>query len=127
MIRHQMDGFRADCDGGDIDRKYSDDTPAAAKLSGPTCGRCHVVVSEPWFTYMKPKIHPVEQNVLESTQDIVFPNSRLACCFQLKPWMNELIVRCVHSAHNGSMDDFAEAEMNDSSIGGVNNHKSYPY
>lgn len=126
LLRHKMNGFRADCDGGDPDRKYSEDTPAAAKASGPFCGKCHVVVSEPWFTYMKPKIHPVEQGVIEQTHDIVFPNSRLSCCMALKPWMNELIVRNIHSANINTVEDSPNIE-GDSGIGGVNHNKVYPY
>lgn len=122
-----MEGFRADCDGGDPDRKYSEDTPAAAKASGPYCGKCHVVVSEPWFTYMKPKIHPVEQNVIEQSQEVVFPNSRLACCFALKPWMNELIVRAINNPNINNLEDINDSAFGDSSIGGANNTKIYPY
>ena len=39
---------------------------------GPTCGLCHVVksifikyISEPWFKYMKPIMHPIEHTLLE--------------------------------------------------------------
>lgn len=41
---------------------------------------------------MKPKIHPIESQVLEKTQHHIFNNSRLACGIKLKPWMNEMIV-----------------------------------
>jgi hypothetical protein len=32
---------------------------------GPVCGMCHVYVSEPWFKYMKNKMHPIENVLLE--------------------------------------------------------------
>lgn len=76
---------------------------------------------------MKPKIHPVEQSVIEQTHEIIFPNSRLACCFSLKPWMNELIVRAIHSPNITNFEDHTDAIVGDSSIGGANNNKTYPY
>jgi len=49
-------------------------------------------VSDPWFSQMKSKIHPIERYALETTQEDLFWNSKLACSIKLKPWMNELIV-----------------------------------
>jgi hypothetical protein len=41
---------------------------------------------------MKTKIHPIEHNTIEITQNEKFFNSRLACGIRLKPWMNEIII-----------------------------------
>jgi len=113
------------CNGGDIHRKYSDDAIAAVSTNPPECGKCHVVVSDPWFTYMKSKIHPVEINTLEHTNSSVFPASRLACCVSLKPWMNEMIVRMHYEAKLHTLEESAD-DNPDSSIGG-HGAKVYPY
>ena len=83
--------FWAQCEGGSMFRKISDDTVALAD-TGPTCGDCHVRISEPWFTQMKSKVHPLETKCLDLTQRDIFSNSRLACGISIKPWMNEMLV-----------------------------------
>ena len=75
---------------------------------------------------MKPKIHPVELHTLENTNSNVFPTSRLACCISLKPWMNEMIVRMHYEAKLQFLEE-ADDMTADSSIGGANPYKIYPY
>ena len=74
-----------------LSRKLSDDE-VALSFYGATCGLCHIRVSDPWFSQMKSKIHPIETSTLEKNQRDVFYNSRLACGIRLKPWMNEMII-----------------------------------
>jgi hypothetical protein len=125
--RHLVSGFHASCNGGDISRKYSDDTIAGTSTNPPECGKCHVVVSDPWFSYMKPKIHSVEMDTLEKTNTSVFPTSRLACCISLKPWMNEMIVRMQYEANLHFLEESDDNDYSDSSIGGHNGSKMYPH
>jgi hypothetical protein len=49
---------------------------------------------------MKSKIHPIEHNTIEMTQNEKFYNSRLACGIRLKPWMNEVIVSQVRQENS---------------------------
>ena len=68
--------------------------------SGVTCGQCQVVVSDPYFdkTNTKPKM---EQRALDRATMGMHENSRLACCVQIRPELNEMI--CV-VANNKSAD-----------------------
>lgn len=95
LVRCNSEQFIAFCGGGDPNRRVSSEEAVASSTFGPSCGHCQVAVSDPWFSYMKPKIHPIEFQVIESTSNIHFPTSRLACCIKLVPWMNEMIVRIV--------------------------------
>lgn len=51
---------------------------------------------------MKTKIHPIEHDTIEKTQNEKFYNSRLACGIRLKPWMNEVVISQVRQE---SLDD----------------------
>jgi hypothetical protein len=46
---------------------------------------------------MKPKIHPIETEVLTTINEKYLPTSRLACAIKLKPWMNGMVVRVMDS------------------------------
>ncbi len=127
LNRHWTTGFNASCDGGKDLRRYSDETVAPTATEAPSCGKCHVVVSDPWYTYMKPKVHPVELDSLEKTNSSVFPTSRLACCINLKPWMNEMIVRLHYDANLHLVEDDDHYGHGDSSVGGSNPYKGYNY
>lgn len=118
LNRHFIQNFHAECNGGDMIRRYSDDAVPENYTSPPICGKCHVVVSDPWFTYMKPKVHPVELNCLEETNSNVFPNSRLACCIALKPWMNDMIFRIQYEHHLHTMENSSISNVIDSGVGG---------
>ena len=122
MNRHVIADFHANCNGGDILRRYSDDVVAENYTHAPYCGKCHIVVSEPWYTYMKPRVHPVELDTLEKTNQNVFPNSRLACCIALKPWMNDMIIRIHYESHLHTFED--NNDIIDTSIGGSNPFKT---
>ena len=126
LNRHFTSGFHSECNGGDAYRKYSDDAVAETSATGPSCGKCHVVISDPWFTYMKPKVHPVEMHTLESTNTNVYPTSRLACCIALKPWMNEMICRVEYDSNLHYMEEDYDDDSADSGIGGANQSRVYP-
>jgi len=126
MLRFNTEGFFASCKGGSITRKYSDDAVGSMQTGGPECGKCHVVISDPWFSYMKSNIHPVEMDSLEKTNMNVFPTSRLACCIGLKPWMNEMIMRIEYDP-NLHLDRDLNDQSYDSSVGGWGEDKAYPY
>jgi hypothetical protein len=125
MSRMFVTDFYASCDGGDTLRRLSDDAPAHRVTKGPHCGKCHVVVSEPWYTYMKPKVYPLELETLEKTNSSVFPTSRLACCIGLKAWMNELIVRVIYDPYLHFVEESNSSAVKDGSIGGNNPNKVF--
>jgi len=56
---------------------------------------CHITVEDPWFSYMKQQMSKIENDVLTSTNEIVYPTSRLACGIKIKPWMNEMVVKVI--------------------------------
>ncbi len=128
LCRFNTDDFYPSCNGGSNPfRKYSDSAIATKQADGPECGKCQVVVSDPWFTYMKPKIHGVEMDTLERTNAKVFPTSRLSCCISLKPWMNEMIVRVVYDYNLHVEEETHEEGSMDSNIGGWSKSSYYPY
>ncbi len=126
MSRCFVSHFWAACDGGDTLRRLSDDAVAFRSTKGPSCGKCHVVVSEPWYTYMKPKVSFVELDVLENTNSSVYPTSRLACCIGLKAWMNEIIVRVIYDPYLHNVEESNSTIIRDSSVGGSNPNKYFP-
>ena len=59
---------------------------------------------------MKSKIHPIEHDTIENTQNEKFYNSRLACGIRLKPWMNEVIISQVRQAELDEHDNTLSVE-----------------
>jgi hypothetical protein len=119
MNRHSTDLFYTECNGGDGPRKLSDEVVVTNYTSAPTCGKCHVVVSDPWYTYMKPKIHPMETSLIEKKVSDIHPTSRMACCIRMEPWMNEMIVRHVYDPE---LDDGKETVSSAVGSPGVTQH-----
>ena len=59
---------------------------------GSTCGQCHVIISDPYFDKTN-KIPSSEQKTLDRAIDgSSHENSRLACCVNVRPELNEMIV-----------------------------------
>jgi hypothetical protein len=68
LNKHNTEGFKAVCNGGDNMRRMSDEAMAKSSY-GAWCGSCHCSVSDPWYSYMKQKITPHEVDVLETTTE----------------------------------------------------------
>ena len=67
---------------------------------GVSCGQCQVMVSDPFFSKLNAK-PTTETRVLERASSTYDENSRLACCVQIRPELNEMV--CV-VGHNRSVD-----------------------
>jgi ferredoxin len=56
------------------------------------CGQCQVVVPDPWYEKVKNKITENEETRLMRTNNFQAANVRLACCIQVRPELNEMIL-----------------------------------
>ena len=90
--RHRVPGIHPDCDGGDKEHSMlSYQVPYDFYSAGVSCGQCMVHIGDPWFDKLN-KIPSTETKQLEKRS---MPNSsfsRLACCVQIRPELNEMIV-----------------------------------
>ena len=59
---------------------------------GASCGQCHVIISDPFFDKTN-KIPSTEQRTLDrAVEGATNQNSRLACCVNISPALNEMII-----------------------------------
>ena len=93
LERNHTPGVFADCGGGDREYTFAPyQIPVDYYSAGASCGQCHVLVSDPFFEKTNP-VHSMEQRVLDrATLMATTENSRLACCVQIRPELNEMIV-----------------------------------
>ena len=79
----------ADCAGGDNEFKpYT--IPVDFYSFGVSCGQCSVIVPDPWFEKLN-KSPSFEHDRLQKNNQSLSTNSRLACCIQVRPELNEMI------------------------------------
>ena len=90
--RHRVPGVYADCDGGDKENSMrAHQIPYDFYSAGVHCAQCSVHVPDPWYEKLN-KMPSTETRRLEKRS---LPNSqysRLACCVQVRPELNEMIV-----------------------------------
>jgi hypothetical protein len=79
----------ADCNGGDNEMKPYQVT-VDFYSSGVSCAQCQVVIPDPWFDKCN-KPPSFEADRLIRVNNPQASNSRLACCIQVRPEMNEMI------------------------------------
>ena len=81
-----------DCDGGDKENSMrSHQIPVDFYSAGVHCAQCSVHIADPW--YEKLNTQPItEQRRLEKRDLGNSSFSRLACCVQVRPELNEMIV-----------------------------------
>ena len=102
-VLHTSPNLLADCDGGDKELKPYQ-VPYDFYSFGVGCGQCQVVIPDPWFDQLN-RQPEVEKNRLLRGNNPTTSNSRLACCVQVRPEMNEMI--CVvanNQSHNGEIN-----------------------
>lgn len=58
---------------------------------GVSCGQCHVVISDP-FAEKVNSMASSEKRAMDRVVSTQHANSRLACCLQIRPELNEMIV-----------------------------------
>lgn len=112
LKRHRVPGIHPDCDGGDKENSMqSYQVPYDFYSAGVSCGQCMVHIGDPWFDKLN-KMPSTEEKTLEKR---VMPNSsvsRLACCVQMRPELNEMIV--VVGGNRGISGEFFTGDNNDS-------------
>lgn len=92
MQRHRVPGMFPDCDGGDKEHSMMPyQVPFDWYSMGVHCAQCSVHIPDPWFDKLNKKPSP-EVNRLEGRSQPNSQFSRLACCVQVRPDLNEMIV-----------------------------------
>ena len=92
LMRNDAPNVFPDCGGGDGEYTFSPaQVPYDYYSSGVHCGQCHVMVSDPHFDKLNKK-PSTETYTLERGNQFLHENSRLACCIQIRPELNEMIV-----------------------------------
>lgn len=92
MKRHRVPGMFPDCDGGDKEHQMqSHQVPYDWYSMGVHCAQCSVHIPDPWFEKLNKK-PSTETRRLESRSSPNSSFSRLACCVQVRPELNEMIV-----------------------------------
>ena len=113
LDRNYTPGVHSDCGGGDREHTFAPhQVPVDYYSMGMSCGQCQVIISDPHFDKSN-KVHSAEQTTLDrAVLNATVENSRLACCVQLRPELNELIVVV---ANNRSQDgDWFSGKQGDS-------------
>ena len=87
--RHNIFGIPADCEGGDPEFPVWMQ-PYDYYSVGVMCSKCQVVIPEEWNARIaKPD---VEREYIEGANDPITDASRLACCIEVRDWMQEMPV-----------------------------------
>ncbi len=92
LDRNRTAGIFSDCQGGDNEFTFGpSQVPYDYFSSGVSCGQCQVVISDPFYDKLNKK-PSTEIKVLERAASFYSENSRLACCIQVRPELNEMVV-----------------------------------
>lgn len=92
LQRHKVPGIHPDCDGGDKENQMLPyQIPFDWYSMGVSCGMCSVHIPDPYFDKLN-KSPQVEQDKLIRRGMPNSQYSRLACCIQMRPELNEMIV-----------------------------------
>ena len=92
MERNRVPGIWADCEGGDRENQmtpYQD--PVDWYSAGVHCAQCAVHIPDPFYSKLN-KIPSTEKFRMEKREKGNSAVTRLACCVQIKPELNEMIV-----------------------------------
>ena len=82
----------ADCDGGDSEHTFEPfQVPFDFYSAGVHCGQCSVHIPDPFFDKLNAR-NSSEIHRLETRDSPNSTVSRLACCVQIRPELNEMIV-----------------------------------
>ena len=92
ITRNHVPGIFPDCLGGDKEGSMeAHQIPYDYYSMGVECAQCSVVIADEWADKVN-KMHSKEEEKLTRRQQGNATNSRLACCIQMRPELNEMIV-----------------------------------
>ena len=93
LERNRTAGVFADCAGGDNEHTFAPyQVPYDYYSMGATCGQCHVIIPDPYADKVNPAPSTEQTTLEKATDGATHENSRLACCVQVRPELNEMIV-----------------------------------
>jgi hypothetical protein len=79
----------AECEGGENELKPYQ-VPVDFYSAGVFCAQCQVIIPDPWYDKLN-KQPSFETKRLIRSNNPQSSNSRLACCIQVRPELNEMI------------------------------------
>ena len=107
LERHRTPGIFSDCSGGDREGTMEPfQIPYDYYSMGVHCGQCSVVIPDPWADKVN-GIYSSEERVLGRKNEGNAEQSRLACCIQVRPELNEMICVVGNNISEASGDVYA--------------------
>ena len=104
LQRNRTPGIYADCGGGDLEHTFAPyQVPFDYYSAGVSCAQCHVIISDPFLEKTNP-MPSTETRALDRAGSAQAAGSRLACCVQIRPELNEMI--CVVADNKTSDGDW---------------------
>ena len=92
LQRTHTPGIFADCGGGDNEYTFAPhQIPYDFYSMGVSCGQCSVHIAEPWFDKLN-KMPSSEETRIKRRDGPNSQYTRLACCINIQPHLNEMIV-----------------------------------
>ena len=100
LQRNKTPGIYPDCAGGDPEFTFAPyQKPYDYYSAGVSCAQCHVIISEP-FADLCNKMPSTETRALDRMGSEQTSTSRLACCVQIRPELNEMIIAVAYNRSN---------------------------
>ena len=92
LARNRTPGIHPDCQGGDTEHTFAPyQIPYDYYSAGVSCGQCHVIIADPHADKLNP-MPSTETKAMARVVSAQHANSRLACCVQVRPQLNEMTV-----------------------------------
>ena len=93
LDRNRTAGVFSDCAGGDNEHTFAPyQVPYDYYSMGASCGQCQVIISDPYFDKTNAIPSPERTTLDRASAGSTHEHSRLACCVQIRPELNEMIV-----------------------------------
>ena len=89
--RYKVPGIHDDCNGGDAEGTMeSHQIPYDYYSMGAGCAQCCIEIADPWVDKVN-KVNSQEERRLSRKNEAISQTTRLSCCIQVRPELNEMI------------------------------------
>ena len=105
MKRNYIPGIFDDCLGGDHEGSMQPhQIPYDYYSMGVDCAQCSIIVPDQWIDKVN-KMHSSEEKKLTRRVQGNATNQRLACCIQVRPELNEMIVTVGNNESDSNLEN----------------------
>ena len=92
LQRHRTPGIFPDCNGGDQEHTFAPyQVPFDYYSAGVSCAQCQVMIADPYLSRLN-EMPSTEERALWRAGSAQAEGSRLACCVQIRPELNEMVI-----------------------------------